>query len=77
MTEKRHLPAFKSEAEEARWWFENREARDEEVAQAIRNGRTGKNSLSSRAAISLPQSDAKPQNSGTEPPHASAESQTD
>jgi hypothetical protein len=39
MSEKRHLPAFTSEAEEAQWWFDNRDARSEEFAQAVREGR--------------------------------------
>jgi len=52
MTEKRKIPAFQSEAEEARWWFENREARDAEFAQAIVDGRAGKNTLTVRVAKS-------------------------
>jgi hypothetical protein len=60
MTEKRHIPAFHSEAEEARWWFENREARDEEFAQAIVEGRAGKNTLAARVAKSRATASASP-----------------
>ena len=52
MTEKRNIPAFHSEAEEARWWFYHREARDEEFAQAIVEGRAGKNTLAARVVNS-------------------------
>jgi predicted DNA binding CopG/RHH family protein len=53
MSEKRQLPAFKSETEEAQWWFDNREARGEEFAQAIRDGSAGRNTLAARVAASL------------------------
>jgi hypothetical protein len=76
MSEKRKIPAFKSEAEEARWWFENRDARDEEFAQAIADGRAGKNSLSSRAAASLRRPNAKPENAGAKPRPQTANPQT-
>jgi hypothetical protein len=48
MTEKRKIPAFQCEAEESRWWFANRQARDEEFAQAIFEGRVGRNTLANR-----------------------------
>ncbi|QHN05075.1 hypothetical protein FTO74_18245 [Granulicella sp. WH15] len=50
MNKKQELPAFKSEAEEAQWWYDNREARGEEFAQAIREGRTSRNTLADRIA---------------------------
>lgn len=53
MSEKRNLPAFESEAAEARWWFENREQRGEETAQAIRDGKASRNTLAARVAASL------------------------
>ena len=53
MSEKRKLPAFQSEAEEAQWWFDNREARGNEVAAAIRSGAAGRNTLADRVAASL------------------------
>ncbi len=40
--EDRVLPEFKSEAEEARWWFENQDALDQEFAQAAAEGRLGR-----------------------------------
>jgi len=39
MSEKRYLPAFASEAEEAQWWFDHREEHGVEFVQAIREGR--------------------------------------
>jgi predicted DNA binding CopG/RHH family protein len=40
--EKRILPNFKSEGEEAKWWFENQEALDKDFAQAASEGRLGR-----------------------------------
>jgi predicted DNA binding CopG/RHH family protein len=37
--EKRILPEFKSEAEEAKWWFDNQEELDKDFAQALAEGR--------------------------------------
>ena len=37
--EKRILPDFKSEAEEAKWWFDNQEELDKDFAQAAAEGR--------------------------------------
>lgn len=37
--EKRILPDFKSEAEEAKWWFDNQEELDEDFIQAAAEGR--------------------------------------
>jgi predicted DNA binding CopG/RHH family protein len=34
---RRTVPAFASEAEEAAWWFENRESHDGEFAAAVEN----------------------------------------
>ena len=53
MSEKRKLPVFQSEAEQAQWWFDNREARGAEFAQAIRDGSAGRSTLSLRVAASL------------------------
>jgi predicted DNA binding CopG/RHH family protein len=40
--EKRTLPDFKSEAEEAKWWFDNQDELDKELAQAAAEGRLGR-----------------------------------
>jgi predicted DNA binding CopG/RHH family protein len=37
--EKRIIPKFASEAEEAKWWFENRDELDKDFAQAFAEGR--------------------------------------
>lgn len=38
MKQKRTIPAFKSEAEEADWWFGNRKRLDQELPQAAKTG---------------------------------------
>ena len=35
---KRKVPAFASEAEEAAWWYQNRNSHDAEFAAAVENG---------------------------------------
>jgi predicted DNA binding CopG/RHH family protein len=40
--EKRVLPDFKSEAEEAKWWFDNQDELDKDFAQAAAEGRLGR-----------------------------------
>ena len=37
--EKRIIPKFASEAEEAKWWFDNREELDKDFIQAFEGGR--------------------------------------
>jgi len=37
--EKRVIPKFASEAEEAKWWFDNREELDKDFARAFAEGR--------------------------------------
>jgi predicted DNA binding CopG/RHH family protein len=37
--EKRIIPKFASEAEEAKWWFDNREELDKDFARAFAEGR--------------------------------------
>jgi hypothetical protein len=39
--EKRQLPKFENETEEARWWYENREELAKDFVNATREGRTG------------------------------------
>ena len=38
MKQKRVLPAFKSEAEEAAWWHKNRERLDQDLMKAAKKG---------------------------------------
>lgn len=40
--EKRVLPDFKSEAEEAKWWFDNQDELDKDFALAAAEGRLGR-----------------------------------
>ena len=40
--QKRILPEFRSEAEEAKWWFENQGELDKEFARAAAEGRLGR-----------------------------------
>jgi len=40
--EKRILPDFKSEAEEAKWWFDNQEELDKDFIKAAEEGRLGR-----------------------------------
>ena len=44
----RTLPKFATEAEEAAWWFENREKHDVEFEQAFLEGRVRKSSIAQR-----------------------------
>ena len=39
MKEKRVIPAFKSEAEEAEWWYKNRARLDKDLVDAARKGK--------------------------------------
>jgi predicted DNA binding CopG/RHH family protein len=39
MKQKRVLPAFKSEAEEAEWWYANRASLDKDLADAAKKGK--------------------------------------
>ncbi len=43
--EKRIIPKFESEAQEARWWYENREELAQDFVDAVREGRTGPGSM--------------------------------
>jgi hypothetical protein len=42
--EKRRIPVFASESEEAKWWYDNREALADDMVAAIREGRLGEGS---------------------------------
>jgi hypothetical protein len=39
--EKRRLPRFENEAEEAQWWYDHRDEVADDMIQAMREGRTG------------------------------------
>jgi len=39
--EKRRLPHFKDEAEEAKWWYDHRDEVADDMIKAMREGRTG------------------------------------
>jgi predicted DNA binding CopG/RHH family protein len=39
MKQKRAIPAFESETEEAEWWFQNRKRLDQDLLQAASKGR--------------------------------------
>jgi hypothetical protein len=45
----RVIPRFKNEAEEARWWFENRDEIGRDLVSASQQGRTGEGSVARRA----------------------------
>ena len=44
MTEKRMLPHFVSEAEEAQWWFDHQDRFDADFAEALCDGTLGRGS---------------------------------
>lgn len=46
----RSLPAFASEAEEASWWYDNREQLDEEFESAFKEGRVRRGGSAQRLA---------------------------
>lgn len=43
-------PAFKNEAEEAKWWFENQNLVAEKFEQAAKNGMLGRSTMIKQAA---------------------------
>jgi predicted DNA binding CopG/RHH family protein len=49
--EKRVLPDFKSEAEEAKWWFDNQEELDKDFAQAAEAGHLGRGTVARQGGI--------------------------
>lgn len=49
--EKRVLPEFKSEAEEAKWWFENQEELDRDFAQVAAEGLLGRGTVARQSGI--------------------------
>ncbi len=51
--EKRIIPKFESEAEEAKWWFDNREELDKDFAKAFAEGRLQRRTAP-RTSIAVP-----------------------
>ena len=49
--EKRVLPDFKSEAEEAKWWFDNQDVLDEDFLQAAAEGVLGRGTVARQGGI--------------------------
>jgi predicted DNA binding CopG/RHH family protein len=49
--EKRVLPEFKSEAEEAKWWFKNQDELDKDFAQAAAEGLLGRGTVARQGGI--------------------------
>jgi predicted DNA binding CopG/RHH family protein len=49
MPQKLEIPRFENEAEEARWWFDNREAVSDEFELAAKEGRLGHGTVARRA----------------------------
>jgi hypothetical protein len=49
--EKLVVPKFETEAEEAKWWFDNQEGLDREFAQAAAEGRLGHGTVARRMGI--------------------------
>jgi predicted DNA binding CopG/RHH family protein len=49
--EKLVVPKFETEAEEAKWWFDNQDALDQEFAQAAAEGRLGVGTVARRMGI--------------------------
>jgi predicted DNA binding CopG/RHH family protein len=49
--EKRVLPEFKSEVEEAKWWFENQDELDKDFSQAALEGRLGRGTVARLGGI--------------------------
>ncbi|MBI1787309.1 MAG: hypothetical protein HYR60_07135, partial [Acidobacteria bacterium] len=55
MKQKRTIPAFKSEVEEADWWYKNRARLDKDFVEAAKRGelkRLGRATLEGRLAVS-------------------------
>lgn len=48
----KHIPHFTSDADEAAWWFANRDKDDENLEQSIADGRVRRGSLATRLAES-------------------------
>ena len=51
MLEKRVLPKFESEAEEAKWWFEHQEELDQDFVKAAEERRLGRGTVARKAGL--------------------------
>ncbi len=51
MLEKRILPKFESEADEAKWWFEHQDELDQEFVRAAEEGRLGRGTVARRMGL--------------------------
>jgi predicted DNA binding CopG/RHH family protein len=49
--EKRELPKFQSEADEAKWWFDNQDELDKDFAQAAAEGGLGRGTAARQGGI--------------------------
>jgi hypothetical protein len=47
-------PVFETEAEEAQWWFDNREIVGDEFVQAMRDGRATRGAMLRRGLVRTP-----------------------
>jgi predicted nucleic acid-binding Zn ribbon protein len=54
MNKRRELPAFANEAEEAQWWYDNREKHAEEFVQAMKDGRVTRGAMVRRGLVRTP-----------------------
>jgi len=54
MSERRELPVFANEDEEAKWWYDNREQHAEEFLQAAREGRVTRGAMIRRGLVRTP-----------------------
>ena len=45
------MPKFETESEEARWWFEHREALSRDLVSAAKSGRLGEGTLARAARL--------------------------
>jgi hypothetical protein len=54
MNNRRELPAFANEDEEAQWWYDNREKHAEEFIQAMDEGRVTRGAMVRRGLVRTP-----------------------
>ncbi len=54
MNKRRELPAFANEAEEAQWWYDNREKHAEEFVQAMKDGLVTQGAMVRRGLVRTP-----------------------
>ena len=54
MIKRRELPAFANEAEEAQWWYDNREKHAEEFIQAMDAGLVTRGAMVRRGLVRTP-----------------------